>query len=215
MIKFPDSTLVNKVVPKTAFYKHLEVNASMKEHFVNDVDRIVWAYKLAPSTLNVTAGKAVQELTVFAVTLKNKNCPSDVFVFIDKNLPRHTVFVLSFEGEQSVLINYKEQTQGNAAMPFKVTKTYQSPWMSKDSATLIFEGASLDLIYENMVRQIAGSLIIGESNDLKEDIESSQEQEQLKKEIAALKSKIRLERQPQKKFVLHKKLKELESQLIK
>ena len=124
MIEFPDTTLVNKQVPKNAFYRHLEVNANMKKHFVDDVDRIVWANKLAPSTLNVTSGKLVQEITVFSVSLKSKGCPSDVFVFIDKNLPRHTVFILSFECEQSVLINYKEQTQGNASMPFKVTKTY-------------------------------------------------------------------------------------------
>ena len=213
MIEFPDTTLVNKQVPKNAFYRHLEVNANMKKHFVDDVDRIVWANKLAPSTLNVTSGKLVQEITVFSVSLKSKGCPSDVFVFIDKNLPRHTVFILSFECEQSVLINYKEQTQGNASMPFKVTKTYQTPWVQIGEASLKLEGESLDLVYEDMVRQVAGSQIVEESSDLKSDIETSHEREQLKREILALKAKIKSERQPQKKFVLHKKLKELEAKL--
>lgn len=33
-IKFPDFTLVNRVVPKVAFYSHLEVTACMKSAFV-------------------------------------------------------------------------------------------------------------------------------------------------------------------------------------
>ena len=54
MITFPKSTLVEKTVPKTAFYKNLEVNARMKQHFVDDVASVTWVAKIAPSTLNVT-----------------------------------------------------------------------------------------------------------------------------------------------------------------
>ena len=43
MLSFPDTTNVNKNVPKNAFYKHLEVNSKLKQVFVNDVDRITWA----------------------------------------------------------------------------------------------------------------------------------------------------------------------------
>ena len=60
MIKFPDDTKVGKNVPKNVFYKHLEVSTKMKRIFVNDVERIIWAYKFAPSTLNVSDGKTVQ-----------------------------------------------------------------------------------------------------------------------------------------------------------
>ena len=98
-------------------------------------------------------------------------------------------------------------------MPFKVTKTYQTPWVQIGEASLKLEGESLDLVYENMVRQVAGSQIVEESSDLKSDIETSHEQEQLKREILAFKAKIKSERQTQKKFVLHKKLKELEAKL--
>ena len=57
MIQFPPSTLVNKPVPKTAFYRHLDVNARLKARFVEDIDRILWWTKLAPSTLHVEDGK--------------------------------------------------------------------------------------------------------------------------------------------------------------
>lgn len=213
MIKFPNSTIVNKVVPKTAFYKHLEVNATIKNHFINDVERLVWAYKFATSTLNVADGKAVHEITVFNVTLKKKECPTDIFVFIDKNLPRHTAFLLSFEDEMCILINFKEAVQGNTSTPFKVTKTYKSQWYKAEDITIMIEGTSLDLIYENMIRQVAGSNISQTTGSLKADITFSKEQESIRNAINALKKRIALERQPQKKFMLHKELKELENQI--
>lgn len=52
-LHYPPTTFVGKPVPKNAFYRHLEVNAKMKQHFVDDVVAIKWLYKLAPSTLNV------------------------------------------------------------------------------------------------------------------------------------------------------------------
>ena len=213
MIKFPDSTIVNKVVPKTAFYKHLEVNATIKNHFINDVERLVWAYKFATSTLNVADGKAVHEITVFNVTLKKKECPTDIFVFIDKNLPRHTAFLLSFEDEMCILINFKEAIQGNTNTPFKVTKTYKSQWYKAEDITIMIEGTSLDLIYDNIIRQVAGSNISQTTGSLKADITFSKEHESLRNAINALKKRIALERQPQKKFMLHKELKELENQI--
>ena len=96
-LKFPPTTIVGKPVPKNAFYKHLEVNAKIKQHFVDDVESIHWLYKLAPSTINVEDGKLVHEIVVFSAVLKAKDCPDDVFLFIDRNMPRHVVFILEYE----------------------------------------------------------------------------------------------------------------------
>lgn len=74
-LHYPPTTLVGKPVPKNAFYRHLEVNAKMKQHFVDDVVAIKWLYKLAPSTLNVADGKEVHEIVVFSAQLKSQDCP--------------------------------------------------------------------------------------------------------------------------------------------
>lgn len=109
-LKFPPTTIVGKPVPKNAFYKHLEVNTNMKQHFVDDVVSIHWLYKLAPSTINVEDGKHVHEIVVFSAVLKDKDCPNDVFLFIDQNMPRHVVFILEYDNRYKVLLNYKEWT---------------------------------------------------------------------------------------------------------
>lgn len=70
ILNFPNFTLVNRVVPKVAFYSHLEATACMKSAFVENVEQIIWLYKLAPSNLHVADGKEVHELTIFLIKLK-------------------------------------------------------------------------------------------------------------------------------------------------
>ena len=63
------------------------------------------------------------------------------------------------------------------------------------------EGLTLDAVYENFVRQIAGDALgTGESASLKDGVEQQKQREQLEKQIVALEAKIRKEKQPKKKF---------------
>lgn len=54
----------------------------MKDHFTNDVVRMEWLAKLAPSTINVADGKEVHEITIFLVHIKDENCPDDIFLLL-------------------------------------------------------------------------------------------------------------------------------------
>ena len=82
----------------------------MKSHFVNDVVNITWLYKLSASTLNVTDTEEMKEIEVFVVNLKQPDCPTDLFTFIDTNMPHHIVFVLVHDESAMLLINYKDWT---------------------------------------------------------------------------------------------------------
>ena len=91
MLTFPSSTLVGRAVPKTAFYRNLELGTRLKQRFVDDVAGIEWVAKIAPSTLPVEDGSEVHEIVVFRFSLKAEDTPDDVFLAID--LPMRTVTV--------------------------------------------------------------------------------------------------------------------------
>ena len=154
-LKFPRTTNVGKPVPKNVFYKHLEVNAKMKQHFVDDVVSIHWLYKLAPSTINVEDGKLVHEIVVFSAILKSKDCPDDVFLFIDQNMPRHVVFILEYENRYKVLLNYKEWKDGQNGQ-FKIIKTFATEWLPDNQLLLTLEGQNMDALYESIAGQVSG-----------------------------------------------------------
>ena len=205
MIVFPKSTLVGKPVPKTAFYKNLEVNAKMKQRFVDSVESITWTAKLAPSTLSVADGKTVHEITVFRMVLKKEEVPSDVLTLIDKQMPRHTLFLLQHDDAFCLLVNYKEWHDA-ANTRFDIVKTFQTGWTSADKLSLSLDGQDMDAVYSAIVKQVAGPDITSGAKDIHTAVAQTKEQEALRQKIAALEAKIAKERQPKKKFELHQQL---------
>ena len=205
MITFPESTIVGKTVPKTAFYKNLEVNARMKQRFVDDVASVTWVAKIAPSTLNVTDGKTVHEITVFRMVLKNEKVPSDVLVLIDKQMPRHTVFVLQHEGKCCLYVNYKEWHDAEQRQ-FDIFKTYQTAWVKEADIVLNIEGSTMDAVFSSFVHQIAEELLDANTKDLHTAVMANKEREQIQKSINTLERQMLKEKQPRKRFEMHQRL---------
>lgn len=210
-LKFPASTKVGKPVPKKAFYKHLEVNTKMRQHFVDDVFGINWLYKIAPSTVNVTDGKQVHEIVVFGAGLKSKDCPDDVFLFIDQKMPRHVVFILEYENKYKVLLNYKEWKEGQADQ-FKIVKTFATEWLPADELSLSLEGQTMDAIYEAMAGQVSG---FGTTNaqDTKRIVELEALIAKGRKDAEALQRKIRNERQLNRQMEMNGEARMLKKQI--
>ena len=208
MYNLPQSTIVNRVIPKKTFVNQLGANTRMKAHFTNDVIRVEWLAKLAPSTINVADGKEVHEITIFLVPIKDENCPDDIFSFIDGMIPRHTLFILRWGDMTCLHLNYKEwmESSTNTDKTFRIAKTYRSQWIKDTEISLSIEGLTMDAIYEALVRQVAGERIIIQSESLREDVEKSTQREMLLKEIEIVKRKINNEKQPKKKFELHQQL---------
>ena len=70
MLNFPKETEVGKFVAKQKFYENANISAALKNDFVNDVEKIVWTNKLAPTTLNITGSENIKEIEVFHILLK-------------------------------------------------------------------------------------------------------------------------------------------------
>jgi len=205
LLKFPKETVVSRVVPKTMFYRFMEVNPRMKTRFVNDVVSITWLYKLAPDTLNVTDTEDMKEVEVFVATLKQPDCPSDLFTFIDANMPHHIVFVLLHENNAMLLVNYKEWAD-NTHTKFRITQAFTSPWVNVAELSLKIEGQSLPRIYDNFVAQVSG---IGEhkAGALAEIVQLKNEIAKAESELQSLQKKMRKEPQLDRQMLMNKEVK--------
>lgn len=210
-LKFPQTTIVGKPVPKNAFYKHLEVNAKIKQHFVDDVVSIHWLYKLAPSTINVEDGKRVHEIVVFSAVLKSQDCPDDVFLFIDQNMPRHVVFILEYDNRYKVLLNYKEWKDGQNGQ-FKIIKTFGTQWLTDNQLLLTLEGQNMDALYEAMAGQVSG-FGTKKAEDTKRIVELEAQIGKAKREVDAIQKRIRNERQLNRQMELNGEARGLKKQI--
>jgi hypothetical protein len=213
LLQFPPSTLLGKQVPKATFYRHLDVNTKMKQRFVEDVTSINWLYKIAPSTLNVADGKAVHEIVIFHVLLKEKDCPNDVFLFIDKNMPRHVVFILQYEDEYRLLLNYKEW-QDKSDGTFRIVKSFATDWMDFDRLQLPIEGQTIDKVYESFAGYISGYGT--KSNDATKRIVELEALINQKARMAeALQKKVRLEKQVNRQMEMNADARIVKSEIEK
>ncbi|WP_148789173.1 DUF4391 domain-containing protein [Campylobacter concisus] len=213
-IELPKSTEFNKKIPKQKFYENLEISPALKKIFIEQVDKILWSYKIASSSTNLVDGSLVKEIEVFEVFLKSPNLDDELLRHIDRAVPYHIVFILEYQGRYKACISYKEAaTSGNRA--FKVNSYYYTDWLDNQNLPLKLEGLNLDAAYENFVRQIAGKTLqkVASDESLKDSVARSEQKELLQKQILALESKIRKEKQLNKQIQINNELKKLKRDL--
>ena len=213
MLGFPVSTEFNKRIPKQKFYDNLDVSPTLRRVFVDQIRLVYWRNKLAASTLNIAAGEVVSEVEVFEVRLNAPKLDEAVLKQIDKEIPYHILFILTCDGKAQAWTGYKEAA-ASGSNAFKVNRYYHTDWMPEDELQLRIDGLNMDTVYESLVRQIAGDKLQAESGEsLKESVERDEKKKQLEKQIAALESKMRKEKQLNRRMEMNAELKKLQREL--
>ena len=214
MIGLPKTTEFNKRIPKQKFYENMDISPALKKVFVEQVKIIYWRNKIAASTTNLATGNDVTELEVFEVRLNSPVLDDGLLRQIDREIPYHILFLLEYQGKYQAWIGYKEAAaSGNKA--FKVNGYYHTEWLTADELPLKLEGLSVDAVYENFVRQIAGDKLKSEATgeSLKESVARDEQKQALQKQIDTLKAKIRKEKQLNKQMQMNNELKKIKKEL--
>lgn len=215
MIGLPKSTEFNRRIPKQKFYENISVSPTLKRVFIDQIKVIYWRNKVAATTMNLATGDTVTELEVFEVKLNGQQLDESVLRQIDKEIPYHILFLLEYEGKYQAWTAYKEAA-ASGTNAFKVGTYYHTDWLPEDELPLKVEGLSVDKVYENFVRQIAGEALrseTGKTESLKESVERDNRRQELEKQAAALQTKVRKEKQLNKQVQLNAELKKLKKKL--
>lgn len=214
MLNLPKSTEFNKRIPKQKFYENLSISPALKKSFVEDIRLIYWRNKIAASTMNLSAGQTVTEIEVFEIRLNTPTVNEAVLRQIDRGIPYHILFLLTYEGKMQAWMGYKEAAPGSTA--FKVSGYYHTDWVSEAELSLTADGLTLDAVYENFLRQLAGNALSQTENNgetLQQSVWKSEQRAKLQKQMEALQGKIRKEKQLNKQVEMNTLLKQLQKEL--
>lgn len=207
MLNLPKTTEFNKRIPKEKFYENLNVSPTTKKYFVDQIKVIYWRNKIAPSTINLAKGNTVAEIEIFEIKLKTNHLDESVLRQMDREIPYHIVFLLEYESKYQAWVGYKEATEsGNNA--FKVKNYYHTGWMSQDELNFKVEGLNMDTVWENFIIQVGG-VEVGQGKSLDKQIRLDEQKAKLQREIEKLEKQARNEKQPNKKFALVQRIKQL------
>lgn len=196
MIELSNSCKVNKIIPKKTFYEKVNVSNSIKEEFVEKLNKIYWKYKISENTINIAKTDNIEEIEIFELELKEKYNCKNIIRIITKNIPYPILFYIKYENEFQYAIKYDEEI-------------YFSEWNNEISFN--FSTLNLKTMYDNIVKSVVN--IDYSIKNLDNEIKRQNEIIKLENEIKKLESKIRLEKQFNIKVQYNEKLNKIRKEI--
>ena len=220
LYKFPPQAKVDRLIPKNKFYEQGKANTKIEQLFVDQVENIRWAYKLASSTIHLQDQEDLKEIQIFRVKSRVEDLDVSILSFIDKLILTPIIFEVVYQDKVKVVATYKRLNQADKTK-MVIGQYYASEWLEDHDRVELPIYLKLADLYEHFIAQI---LPIALSKDQENDNESfsielqlqkSQQLESLQKQLDKLKSKLRTEKQFNRKVELNKHIHALESDLKK
>lgn len=220
LYKFPQQAKVDRLIPKNKFYEQGKANSKIEQLFVNQVENIRWAYKLASSTIHLQDQEDLKEIQIFRVKSRVEDLDVSILSFIDKLILTPIIFEVVYQDKVKVVATYKRLNQADKTKTV-IGQYYASGWLEDVDRVELPLYLKLADLYEHFIAQI---LPIASSKDQENDDESvsielqlqkAQQLESLQKQLDKLKSKLRTEKQFNRKVELNKHIHALESDLNK
>lgn len=204
LFRWPPNAAFGRAVPKTKFYEHGNVRTALREKFVDDIQRVTWAYKLADDTIRLRGTTLVPEIQVFTVETKGEDVSDDVLTAIDRTVHFPIIFEVASGDRVRTVAAHKSLTGKNPTIGVYST----TDWLPADSARRPLPTA-LDL--PSLYEEILSALLpvdrrAGET--VSEATDRLDRARKLHREIAALEKRLRVEPQLNRKIELRRQIME-------
>lgn len=160
MFVYPERALFNRVLPKNKIYGQTNPSRALRQRFVDQVEEIVWHYKLAPETINLPARENVREIQIFSVSLRSPDLKEEILRTLDRAIPSLLFFELCFQGRIRFAAAFKRVSEAAHDKQF-VAAYYVTPWQDAPAPREPLPVAvSMDGLYEQILQRhmLASSL---------------------------------------------------------
>jgi hypothetical protein len=160
LFDYPRNAAFGRVLPKNKVYAYGQVTRRVRDLFAADVEQIVWRYKLAPETINLSAGPGVAEIQVFGVELKPgvEEAASEILAAIDEAIAFPIIFEVTArrkEGDRLKVVAAYKRPSGADALKWVVGDYFTTGWLPPDIARSPLPVVlSLAGLYEQILRDL-------------------------------------------------------------
>lgn len=190
----PQQAYVQKFISKSKFFDKAAVSTKLKKEFTDKIQKIMWKYKLAGDTIGVPKTDKVEEIQIFEIQLKEQTIPKNALKIIDKAIPYPILYIFIYEEHIAYGITLKEDNSQSY---------YFSEW--DEEITFNFTGIDLEKVYQGIIKKFIKNINV-ENKEFATIVDTDKRIKILGKEINILKSKVKNEKQFNKKVELNKTL---------
>lgn len=213
MFIYPKQAEFNRVVPKGKIYEHAKASKRLKQLFVDQVEEIIWKYKLSPETINLPASGSIHEIQVFEIRLRTSEFEPDLLHAIDKAIPFPLAFRLMSESKACFAVAYKRPSEVDPSKwvteGLFVTPFYSTPFKEQPLPVALH----LANLYEQMVRAHI-PLAARSGEGLAEQVVRFNELEAKQRVKEQLESRLSQEKQFNRKVELNLELRKITEDLL-
>jgi hypothetical protein len=211
---YPKGAAFGRALPKNKIYDYANASAKLKQLFVDQVEQIVWKYKLAPETINLSATKSVTEVQVFGVVLRAASLDEDVLRAIDKAIPYPLFFELTHGGKRKAIAAYKRPSEADSTK-WVVSEYFESEWETEDNPRKPLPSAlNLGGLYDMLLTELMPQRDAADE-PLEARVLRFEAQRAKEREIDRIKSRLTREKQFNKRVAINADLRTATNELRK
>ena len=201
MLGLPSTTEVDRILPKKAFYEHLQLDPATRRLFVDDIESITVRNSVKPQTTGIPAGTSVQEVLVLEIALKGEAVPEAALAAIARSNPHRLLFVCTRGDEACLSVLLDSLVVGQ--------------WQDAAEITLKLDPTNMDRAWDVM----ASEAVYGDEGRAGETVEerhaTDEKIERLKEQLAKVEARHRKEKQFARRNRLFDEANELREQIYK
>ncbi|QWF72099.1 DUF4391 domain-containing protein [Methylomonas paludis] len=212
LFSYPKQALFGRVLPKNKIYQHTATNSTLKALFVQQIEQIIWQYKLAPETINLPAKPGVAEIQIFDISLKTPELNEAVLRCIDQAIPFPIIYQLHYAERIKVMAAYKRPSTTDSHK-WLVDAYLASNWLAQDLIRQPLPAVlDLALLYEHLLRQLI-PLPPRHGEDIQQHLQRWTELQTKQAECQKLQNRLHKEQQFNRKVELNAQLRTLQTEL--
>lgn len=212
LFAYPAKAKVGRVLPKSKIYEHTRTSVALRKKLTDQVQRMVWVYKLSPETTNLGATESVPEIEIFEIELKGGDISPEVIRFIDRAIPFPIIYEIVGDGKRKVMAAYKRPSDADSGK--WVTDIYfESDW-ERDERERKALPVALDLgrLYEQLLIELS-PVTLRDGESIREATARIGEIRKLLSETDKLASKMKKEKQFNRKVELNAQLRRVRARI--
>lgn len=211
--QFPANARFGRKLAKEKIYQYATPTRAVKQKFIQQIDRMIWQYKLASNTVNVPESKSIREIQVFDIWLKSGIDELDEALLrtIDKAVASPIYFRLFKDDLCQFVMAYKRPNVARD-QEWVVDDYYASGWMSPEALNTAPIPVVLNLskLYEQLIQNLT-PLPPRQDEPLPTQLERLGDIRAKEKELAKLETRLRREKQFNRQVDINRQINQLKS----
>ncbi|HAT7753326.1 TPA: DUF4391 domain-containing protein [Legionella pneumophila] len=212
LLNFPDKAAVNRQITKKKLFEWIQANTAIKNLFTTQVERMIWAYKLSPETINLSSKDGIEEIQIFEIFLKGRELNNELLKTIDKIIPSPILFVIYDEEYIQYRAAYKRISDADSTK-WIIGDYFESSWMVKRyKKSDLPQALDLKTLYHSLLQELI-PLAKRQDESIEQLLTRYQVLNQLERKLDQLQKKLQQEKQFKYKVEINAQLRDTQKQI--